>query len=114
MMPNNKTVKRQRAVKNILIADYQQYEKLPVVVPDQQKVTMVLIDLIKYICETKFGSSELLSLEEFDKQFCASTRGIVVRNACTFNKEISDFVKTYSKYYLPIIKFNNPLEGLIS
>ena len=109
-----KIVRRQRVVRNILVVDYEQYEKLPVVIPTVDKVTMVLIDLMKYICTTRFGSTELLSLEEFDKQFCACTKGIVVKNACTFNKEIADFAKTYSKYNLPIIKFNNPLEGLIS
>ena len=114
MSLEDKIVRRQRVIKNILVVDYEQYEKLPVVIPTVDKVTMVLIDLMKYICTTRFGSTELLSLEEFDKQFCACTKGIVVKNACTFNKEIADFAKTYPKYNLPIIKFNNPLEGLIS
>lgn len=114
MSQEQKVFKRQRVVKNILVVEYEQYEKLPVIVPTVDQVTMVLIDLMKHICKTQFGSNDLLSLEEFDKQFCASTKGIVIKNACKFTKEINDFVKAYPKYNLPIIKFNNPLEGIIS
>ena len=69
MSLEDKIVRRQRVIKNILVVDYEQYEKLPVIIPTVDKVTMVLIDLMKYICTTRFGSNELLSLEEFDKQF---------------------------------------------
>lgn len=108
-----KIVTRQRVVKNILVVDYDQYEKLPVIVPNKDQVTMMLIDLMKAICMEHFGSDKLMSLEEFDKHFCASTKGIVVKNGCDFVKEINNFVKSYPKFNLPIIKFNNPLEGIM-
>lgn len=41
-MNQEKVIKRQRVVRNILIVDHEQYEKLPVVVPTVDKVTMVL------------------------------------------------------------------------
>ena len=111
-MTEVKVFKRNRVVKNIIVNDYNEFDKLPFVFLNKEETTGVLIQLLKHICSAHFGKDVLLSLEEFDQQLCASMKGIVVKRGCKFTREINEFLRTHPKFNIPIIKFNNALEGI--
>jgi hypothetical protein len=106
-------VKRKKRIKIICVYNYDDFEKLPDVLPDEDSMKELVKDIIKFTLINRMNehnTHELLA--NFDSGVRVSKKGLILRQYSQWHNNVEAFLREFKSYVIPVIYFYNPLEGM--